>query len=183
MRWDALFADLEAQLAGASLAMQEAEVSERHRTDFAAVELTDRLRSQTGRHLKVQVGLPGVFSGELRHVGSGWVVLEGERQSAVVSLEHAVFIEGMDRFSTVAAPLVRLGLASAVRGLSRDRSPVRVFPACQKPDAAVDGSIDRVGRDFLELSVTPRGEPRRPANVLAVYTVPLHAVAAICLMH
>lgn len=180
MRWDALFADLEAQLAGASLLAQESAVSERLRTDVAALELTQRLHSQTGRHLKVQVGLPGVFEGVLSHVGRGWVVLQGGRSSAVVALEHAVFIEGMDRFSTVDAPVARLGLASAVRGLSRDRSAVRLYPAGQLPAAAVDGSIDRVGRDFLELSVTPRGEPRRPANVRGVYAVPLRAVAAIC---
>ena len=180
MRWDALFADMEAQLASARQLVRDAEAAEQLRTDFAALELAGRLHSQTGRQLKVDLGLPGTFAGVLSHVGRGWVVLEGDRNSAVIALDHVVFIAGMDRFSTVDAPVARLGLASAVRGLSRDRAAVRVYPAGQPPAAALDGSVDRVGRDFFELSLTLRGEPRRQGNVRGVYTLALKAVAAIC---
>lgn len=180
MRWDAFFADMEAQLASAHQLVQDAEVSERLRTDFAAMELAGRLHSQTGRHLKVDVGPPGSFEGALSHVGRGWIVLESDRRSSVVALDHVVMIGGMDRFSTVDAPVARLGLASALRSLSRDRTPVQVYLAGQPPASALDGSVDRVGRDFFELSLMPWGEPRRPGNVRGAATVPLRAVAAVC---
>lgn len=179
MRWDALFADMEAQLASAREAVQESEVSERLRTDFAGMELSGRLQSQMGRPLKVDLGLPGSFQGVLSHVGRGWLVLEGGGRSSVIALAHTVFIAGMDRFSTSGAPVPRLGLASALRGLSRDRASVRVYPAGQPPAAALDGSVDRVGKDFFELSLIPRGEARRQENVRGVYVVPLQSVAVV----
>ncbi|MCC3267961.1 hypothetical protein MUG94_12625 [Arthrobacter gengyunqii] len=180
MRWDALFADMEAQLAAARESVQESEVSERLRTDFAGMELAGRLHSQAGRLLKVDLGLPGSFEGVLTHVGRGWIVLESGGRSSVIALDHAVFIAGMDRFSAAGAPAARLGLASALRGLSRDRAAVRVYPAGQQAAAALDGSVDRVGKDFFELTLIPRGEPRRQGNVRGVYVLPLQSVAAIC---
>lgn len=159
--------------------VQDSEVSERLRTDFAGMELSARLHSQTGRRLKVDTGLPGAFEGVLSHVGRGWIVLQG-RRSSVIALNHAVQIAGVDRFSAAEAPAARLGLASALRGLSRDRAAVQVYLAGQPPASALDGSVDRVGKDFFELSLTPRGEPRRPGSVLGAVLVPLHAVAAVC---
>ncbi|GAA3295310.1 hypothetical protein ACFFON_13560 [Arthrobacter citreus] len=178
MRWDALFADMEAQLASAHQLVQDSEVSERLRTDFAGIDLGARLQSQMGRPLKVDVGVAGSFEGVLSHVGRGWIALHG-RRPAIVALGHVVLIAGMDRFSAVDAPQARLGLASALRGLSRDRAEVQVYPAGQPASAALAGSIDRVGKDFFELSLTPRGEPRRSGNVRGTAVVPLHAVAAV----
>ena len=160
-------------------AVQDSEVSERLRTDFAGMELAARLHSQMGRTLKVDVGRPGVFEGILGHVGPGWIVLQG-RRSSVIALNHAVLIAGMDRFAAAEPPPARLGLASALRGLSRDRAAVQVYLAGQPPASALDGSVDRVGKDFFELSLTARGEPRRPGSVLGSGLVPLHAVAAVC---
>ncbi|WAP52740.1 hypothetical protein OL239_05970 [Arthrobacter sp. ATA002] len=165
-------------MASAHQLIQDAEVSDRLRTDFAAMDLAARLHGQVGRHLKVDVGLPGSFDGLLGHVGRGWIVLQGRRPT-VVALDHAVLIAGMDRFSAADAPAARLGLASALRGLSRDRAAVQVYLAGQPPAAALDGSIDRVGKDYFELSLTPRGEPRRPGSVLGAGIVPLRAVAAV----
>lgn len=167
-------------MASAHQLVQDSEVSERLRTDFAALDLAGRLHSQTGRQLKVEVGMPGAFEGVLSHVGNGWIALQGDRRSAVVALDHVVLIAGMDRFSTVDMPAVQLGLASALRGLSRDRAAVQLYLAGQPPAAALDGSVDRVGKDFCEVSLTSRGEPRRPGNVRGVLTVPLRSVAAVC---
>ena len=179
MRWEALFADLEAQLAAVREQVLESEVSERLRTDFAALELAGRLHSQTGRLLKIDLGLPGAVEGVLSHVGRGWVVLEDRGRSSVIVLDHALSISGMDRFSDIEAPVARLGLASALRALSRNRAHVRVHPAGVPPASALAGTVDRVGKDFFELSLIPHGEPRRAENVRGVCAVPLSAVAAV----
>ena len=44
MRWNALFDDLEAQLAEAEVLGRESEVSERARAELASIGMADRLR-------------------------------------------------------------------------------------------------------------------------------------------
>lgn len=179
MRWNALFADLESQLAATRGLSADSDIAERLRADIAGLQLTDRLRSQIGRSLRFDTGAPGYFDGVLGHVGRGWVALESGPRSVLVALEHAVSVQGMDRYSAVDKPIVSLGFASALRALSRDRAIVRVFPAGRPPGSALEGSIDRVGSDFFELAAVPAGESRRAANVSGVYALTLGSTAAV----
>jgi hypothetical protein len=43
----------------------------------------------------------------------------------------------------------------------------------------ISGTIDRVGKDFLELAAVPSGEARRAGNVRGIYAVPFTSVAAV----
>ena len=64
MRWEALFADLEAQADAEAAAELAAEVGERTRIEAAALHLVDRLRPAQGHPLVVAtVGatVPGVL--------------------------------------------------------------------------------------------------------------------------
>ena len=56
MRWEALFADLEAQLEAARSAELSADVAELTRAERATVELSSRLRSAHGQVLTVRSG-------------------------------------------------------------------------------------------------------------------------------
>jgi hypothetical protein len=74
----------------------------------------------------------------------------------------------------------RLGLASALRGLARDRAALAVIVSGGPTgETTFHGVIDRVGRDYLDLAVTGAGEERRAANVLQLATIPLSALAGI----
>lgn len=150
MRWSALFADLESQLAAAGQVGLEAEASERARTEYADLTLAQRLAGQLGRVLEVHAGA-GTFTGTLRHVGRGWVLLEEPAAQVLVSLGAVRSIGGMDRYALTAPGRARLGLASALRGLSRNRSEVAVFLAAHGA-AVLRGRMERVGADFFELS-------------------------------
>ena len=69
MRWDALFDDLETQLAASERLDLDAEIADRTRTEAAAVELADRLRGSLGLLIVVQLASGSMFEGTLSHAG------------------------------------------------------------------------------------------------------------------
>ncbi len=182
MRWDALFADLEAQLAAGERLDLETEIDERARVDAAAVELADRLRGSVGLRIGVHLGSGTVYEGALSHVGSQWLVLNEERHQVLIPYASAARYSGLSRLAVAAGPAVRqrLGLASALRGLARDRVSLTVLVSrATAGESVLHGVIDRVGRDFLDLAITRPGEERRAANVSGAATIPFGALAAL----
>jgi hypothetical protein len=182
MRWDALFTDLEAQLAASERLNLDAEIADRMRTEAAAVELADRLRGSLGLRIGVQVSSGLVFEGTLSHAGSQALVLHDPRHQVLVPYAAVVTYAGLSRLAVGEPSRVRqrLGLASALRGLARDRTRLSVLTMRGAgPEAPVHGVIDRVGRDHLDLAVTEEGEDRRPANVRHMVTIPFAALAAL----
>src|ERR1700709_1728946 len=81
MRWTALFQDLEAQLEAADAAELEAEVRDRTRTEFARVDLADRLRAALQTELTLQLRSGQRLRGELVSLGADWVLLQAEDDS------------------------------------------------------------------------------------------------------
>jgi hypothetical protein len=74
----------------------------------------------------------------------------------------------------------KLGLANALRSLARDRAALTVLLARGTAgEARIPGVIDRVGRDFFDLAITPPGEARRASNVMDVATIPFGSLAAL----
>ncbi|MFD1212683.1 hypothetical protein ACFQ36_11605 [Arthrobacter sp. GCM10027362] len=183
MRWDALFADLEAQLYSAGQLALETETNERARMDQAALALTDRLRGQLGAALRVRLAGGVDFDGQLSHVGSTWIVLDEPTRSVLVTLDAVQLVEGLGRSTVPQDPgrPQRLGLASALRALARDREEVLLYlsPGRDGGFRTIAGTVDRVGKDFLEIAAVPLGEARRAGNVRGVYAVPFNAVAAV----
>lgn len=182
MRWDALFADLETQIAASERLDLDAEIAERARTEEAAVELADRLRGSLGQRIVVQLASGSTFEGTLSHAGSQALVLDEPQHQMLIPYASAVRYSGLSRLAIAEPSIVRqrLGLASALRGLARDRAVLAVLldggPA---GESVVHGVIDRVGRDYLDLAVTGDGEDRRAANVRQPATIPFTALAGI----
>lgn len=180
MRWDALFSDLEAQLAAERRLDLDAEVDERARVDAASVALADRLRGSVGHRITVRLGTGDVWEGRLGHVGLGWLVLEAGRYEVLIPHAAVTRYTGLTLQAVPAGPpTTRLGLASALRELARDRARLTVQLTGPTGGPALHGVIDRVGHDSLDLAETEPGEERRFANVRAVSTVPFGALAAI----
>lgn len=179
MRWRALFEDMEAQFDAAERLISDAEIADRVRSEQGAVTLADRLRGQVGLILRVGTSGGNLFDGELTHVGAEWLVLTkppGEVMVPMASIRH---VEGLGR--NVASEESRvhkaLGLGSALRTLARDRAAVTVHT--EGSGARIEGIIDRVGRDFMEIAAVLPGEPRRSARVSAVYAVPFTGISAV----
>lgn len=181
MRWDALFADLEAQLASAGQSGLEAEIAERQRGEFSAIELSARLRGQLGRTLKIHLdGTGGPLAGQLAQMGAGWLLLQSPAKSHLVPLVAVRMVEGMDRFAMPGTAGIQLGLQSALRGIARDRYPVMLaLRGAGAQEGTLHGSIDRVGRDFLELAVVEQGEARRRENVASATLIPLREITVV----
>lgn len=181
MRWDELFRDLEAQLEAAGAAELDAEVADRTRREGARLSLVDRARGAAGHRVSVRVLGAGALEGVLREVGSQWLLLaEDGGRDAVVPLAAVASLTGLARWTGVPGSggrvFARLGLASALRGIARDRAPVSLWLV---DGSLLTGTLDRVGADFVELSAHGAGEPRRRQEVAEVRTVPFGALALV----
>lgn len=179
MRWDSLFADLEAQLDAADddVAAMHAE---RVRAEVAGVELRDRLRGAVGQDLALRLAGGEQVAGLLRTAGPDWLLVGEPSGEALVPLAAVVVVDGLTRSLAAPAGRVegRLGLASALRGVARDRSAVRLW--LRDPGSAVlTGTVDRVGADHLDLARHAADEPRRPGAVRGTSAVPLGALACL----
>jgi hypothetical protein len=180
-RWDGLFDDLEAQVQALDLAERAGEVDERARIELARIRLIDRLRPAIGLALRVRCAADITVAGRLVRVGSQWLLIEEPaRRQALVTLAAIVSVSGLSRLA--AAPdsegviESRLGLAHALRGIARDRSPVRIDLL---DGTGLAGTIDRVGADFIELASHAAGEARRRAEVREVLVVAVAALAVV----
>jgi hypothetical protein len=183
MRWDALFADLAGQADRLARAERAAEIEERTRIEAGSITLFDRLRPAVGSRLRVRA-LGGVSSaGMLRRLGRDWLLIaETTEQETVLPGPAVLSVAGLSRW---AAPPdetgpgrtpVRLGLRAALRAIARDRSGVRVHLV---DGAIVEGTIDRVGADLIEVAVHERGSARRQSGVCHLEVIPVGALAAL----
>lgn len=175
MRWDDLFADLEAQLEGEDRAALDAEVAERVRIERGAVTLLDRLRAHVGRPLTLDVG-PVLVRGTVGDVGRDFVLVadEGGGES-LVPVAALVSVAGLGRAVAPApgAVLRRLGLASALRALVRDRAEIRVVTATSE----LRGTPAFVAADHVDLVPLRRGDLDGVAG--QVLSVPLAALRVV----
>ena len=181
MRWEQLFADLEAQVVEQEAAAEQAEEASRARAEYGRVLLADRLRGSLGQDLSLSCRGAGELAGRLVDVGVDWLLLVDDQGREVLVAEGAV--TAVAGLVAVTAPATldgevarRLDLRRALRGLARDRATV----SCLLEDGGVlGGTVDRVGADFVELAEHPLDRPRRRGAVTAVRAVPLRAVVAV----
>ncbi|QAY68863.1 hypothetical protein [Xylanimonas protaetiae] len=172
-RWEALFADLEAQLAAHEQGERDGEVAELTRAEHAAITLADRLRAVVGRPVSLELLDGETVTGTLATVAASWLVLAG--RGAVGPTEHLVpatavaAVTGLGRQGVPSTSrLDALGLGTVLRELQRDRARVVVRTAAGQ---AV-GRLARVGQDHLDLEELDRAPVR-------VRTVPFLAVLRV----
>jgi hypothetical protein len=150
MRWEALFADMEAQLEAARTADLAAAVAELTRAERATVGLADRLRAARGSEIVVRARGGDQISGVLVDAASEWILLDGHGRSSLVPLAAVTSVRGLTRYSTGAAGVVerRLTLGHALRAVARDRSVVQL----STDGGELTGRVERVGADHLDLA-------------------------------
>ena len=179
MRWGALFDDLEAQVAAAERADFESGVNELVRAEQGAVALVDRLRAQSvPLEFVVRGGLR--FRGRIVELAEEWCVVEVASRSVLLPLSHVAAITGVGREAMGEPSAVRrsLSIRTALRALARDRAQVvcHCEAAVGEPVAAT-GTIDVVGRDYLEL--VDRGENTPLRGRRRSTLVPLGSLVAV----
>ncbi|MGY1711107.1 hypothetical protein ACI8AC_16530 [Geodermatophilus sp. SYSU D00758] len=180
MRWQRLFADLQAEFEEAAVAAERAEDGSRRRAEVGGVRLAERLAGAVGTPVAVRCRGAGEVTGVVLDVGVDWLLLrDGQHREVLVAAGAVTVVGGLTR-ETVPAPAgvvrARLDLRRAVRALVRDRATVQVV---LDDGTALLGTLDRVGADFVELAEHPADRPRRAAEVRAVRTLALAGVAVV----
>jgi small nuclear ribonucleoprotein (snRNP)-like protein len=181
MRWDELFADLDAQIEARQIAERSAEIEDRTRYEFGQVTLVDRLRSAIGGQVRIRCAGGVTVGGRLDRVHPEWLLLtESTGREALLAGTAVRSVGGLGPWSGATGSQsdvdTRLGLRYALRTVARDRSAVRIQ---LRDGEALDGTLDRIGADFAELAEHPPGEFRRRTEVTAFVTVPFSAIVAV----
>jgi hypothetical protein len=184
MRWEALFADLEAEAEADAAADRRSEVADRLRAEFGRLRLIDRLQPLLGGSgQRVRLGLPASepVTGSVLALGADWVLLAepGAETEWLVPLAAVQWIDGLGVDSAepgwegqVGA---RFGLRIALRSVARDRSIVALTLVSGQIQ---HGRLVRVGADHvvLDMVLEPGERSRRAA---AGMTIPLTAIACL----
>jgi hypothetical protein len=181
MRWEQLFADLEAQAAEQEAGAEQAEEGSRARAEFGRVRLADRLRGSLGQQVTLGCVGAGQLTGRLVDVGVDWLLLvDGQHRDVLVAVHALGSVAGLARVTAPATeegPVARaLDLRRVLRGLARDRAGVQSLLV---DGEVLTGTIDRVGADFVEVAEHPLDQPRRRGAVTGVRAVPVRALVAV----
>lgn len=190
MRWQNLFDDLEGQLESELGAEEVDLLAEEERLRLGRLTLRDRLRAlhEGAAGEPVVLGLRGGerLSVVLAAIGRDWIAGEtqvGILRSVVVPIPAVATLEpgGAQLGASLrAAPAAepptalsaRLGLAFVLRDLCRRRTAIEMRVDGERRH----GTIDRVGRDHLDLAEHAPGEPRRGAAVARIRVVAFAAL-------
>lgn len=187
MRWEALFADLEAQLAAAEVAEVGSQAAAMTRAEFARTALPDRLRAQGDAPVSLRLRDGRWVEGQVVDVARRWVLLAApagrrEDRDGLPRGRLLVVLTAVERLRALTPRSVpgegvvaSLGLGSALRALARDRAAVTVLLA----SGDLTGTIDRVGEDHLDVAVHPVDAPRRPSSVTETATVAVEALLGV----
>jgi hypothetical protein len=160
MAWeDELFEvldDLEQQAAALYDAERAPELADRSRAEYQQVTLASRLMASLDRDVALAVRGAGAVGGSLQRVAAGWCLLGGAGQDWLVCLDAVTAVSGASERAVpeVAwSPVSRLGIASPLRRLaeSGERCVLHTVDGRRH-----EGSLARVGRDFVEV-VEPSG--------------------------
>jgi hypothetical protein len=180
VRWDDLFADLEGQLEQ-ELGAEDLDVAaEEERLRLGRLGLRDRIAALTGATIALELRDGSVVRARVETIGRDWMSgpsADARAASCVIPLDAvAAVLPGLDGVAaSLAAPTEhpdalsrRLGLSFVLRDLCRRRCAVDLLT----PTRALHGTIDRVGRDHLDLAEHDPGEPRRAGAVRAIRILP-----------
>ena len=157
-RWEALFADLEGELAGEEARELDAEVKDRTRREHARLTLADRLAANEGAEVAVTTNGAGVIRGALTESGKDWLIVD----DTLIPRAAVLGIVGLGERARdpEMRPGAALGIGTVLRAMAED-GPVR----CVFVDGrTVMGRVERVGTDHVDLDGT---------------AVPFRAIAAI----
>ncbi|NKE10465.1 MULTISPECIES: hypothetical protein [Kocuria] len=178
MRWDDLFADMEAQLAAQRYRDVEAEAAEMTRAETAEALLEDRCAAHRGSHLRMSLRGGLLVEGVVDSAGAGWTVLLDAGHEILVPLDAVDWVEGLGLHRQSPEQRRRLGLPHALRALAMARVGARVHLR-SGPTAVLEGTVDRAGRDHLDLALHPQEEFRRRRVVRSARTIPYNALACV----
>ena len=178
MRWELLFADLEAQLHAATQQDLEQRVNELARIEAAQLTLSDALRGSLDGTVAIVMSNGTAFHGTLRKVEPQWVLLQEGGRSVILALAKVQRVRGLGARRAKPASNVPFTLAAALRVLARNRAMVALELDSAR-NAATRGVLDQVGADFVQVMQLADGVGRDSGNLQGSTVVPITALVAI----
>lgn len=178
MRWQDLFADLEAQLRHAEQREQDVEISDRTRRERAEVRWADRAAASVGAELVLATPV-GPVRGRLDDLGKDWLLLADGRAigATLVPMSAVLSVSGVTSAADADQGFGRrFGIGVALRAISRDRSAVEVR---DRAGGVATGTIDVVGADYLEVAEHPVDLPRRAESITGRRLIGFEAIATV----
>ncbi|WP_084100895.1 hypothetical protein [Demequina sp. NBRC 110051] len=149
MRWEELFADLEAQADADEAGAWRAEVAARERSERASVSWGSRIAAAHGGRIRAVLVDGARLEGEVRDGADDWVlVCDDEGREHVIATAAVDAVWGLPAAGATRGVVERrVSLGHVLRGLARDRA--RVVVATRSGPRV--GRIAWVGADHLEL--------------------------------
>lgn len=188
MRWDALFADLDAQLQAQADQQFQAEVQQARELERSQLLLADRLRAHledqrsASEQLRVRLRGGRQVTCCLESVGADWIAGSAGVHSLLIPLPAVLMVESLARTAAqeMSPTRRRLTIAAPLRALMNDRAGVAVFGEGADGDAELAaGRLIAVGKDHLDV-LAPAGDGQAPERqARSIRTVPLSAIALI----
>ena len=195
MRWELLFDDLESQLDQEQRDEERALAIESERLRLGRLTLRDRITamSRSGElgTAEVRLELHGGRVVQLRPLAFGRDWVSGELPDAAAPAAQCILPLGavaavlpgrsqldasLEALPESTARLAeRIGLPFVLRDLCRRRAGVTVLTS----DGSHHGTIDRVGRDHLDLALHEPGAPRRERDVRGYRMVPFERIVLV----
>lgn len=149
MRWDDLFADLEAQMSAAEHAQFQTEVQDLTRSERAGIELAARLVSAKGMTVALTLTDGETVRGVLVDAAAQWLLLGATGPQTLIPVRAVTLVSGLPPRTTELTEVEkRLGIGHALRALARDRARVIVDTIA----GSASGLVGVVGADFIEVS-------------------------------
>lgn len=174
MRWDSLFADLQAQWEAEAQGVLAAEAAAAAELERSRLLLADRLRACGGSHVDVTLITGERLLVTLGEVGADWCSGSVAGGAVLVPLGAIAAVQGLGAKSAQqeSAAQRRLGLSAPLRALARNREEAVIFG--QYGEIA-RGVLLAAGQDHLDVAVTGSGLGAQAA----LRTVSLNAVVLI----
>lgn len=148
MRWDNLFAELEAEFDAAERDEAEAEIIEMVQAEMVTVSAADRFRAKQGSMLTVRLRNGENRSGEIREANLAWIMLHDDRRRYLIPYSAIAFAWPLAPVAGQASGVSsRLTLGYALRALSAEGIEVHLLTN----GGALRGVIGRVGKDFCDV--------------------------------
>ncbi|HJF14433.1 MAG TPA: hypothetical protein K8V32_06445 [Enteractinococcus helveticum] len=179
MRWNDLFADLEAQLQFGHWEAVEQDAAELTRGLWAELTLMDRLRGALGEQVRMVLADGRSQVIDLRSVGPAWVGGIDETSSVIIVRDAIRGIDTNLKRAVVPSRPMRAGpsVLAIYRTLARRREPVQVVS--RQGAMLAEGTIDRVGKDHLDIAIHARDEFRRSSVVQGWRIIPTDAIQLV----
>ncbi|MDH2442945.1 hypothetical protein QDR37_03200 [Amnibacterium sp. CER49] len=185
MRWDELFADLEAQLEAGLGAEERVGEAEEERLRLGRLSLRDRIAAMGHgrRPVRIRLVTGALLDLAPRTLGRDWIAgdLAGGAQAILPLTGVGALLPTAEQIGLEPPPpregalTDRLGLPFVLRDLARRRRTLEVTTR----RGVLTGTLDRVGRDHVDLAVHPLDEPRRSTSVVRLEVLPLTEVVLV----